>query len=194
MNKGICDTLTDTTIECYVHVFSPNWRWAAMRKLLVIISVLCVSGCAPSFYSGKFAVVESDTNIQIIQREFSYGNCYQLLSRVPTVYALTRQNYKVFVAHGNRYWPELYFSVTSQGNEELELEGKNIKPVTYKDGADHKRLESERKLMLRYATGKLSEADNPITLVIKDSGGNVLGHESISFSVKEVNCSGWDAI
>jgi hypothetical protein len=171
-----------------------------MRSSIVVVFIVLIYGCAPHYYNGEMALLELDENIEVILSQSEVGDCYRRFGSLPTVYRIERLEYTLLIAHGNRYWPEFFFSARSVNGEQLELTGNLIEPVPDRWRAYRSKVEEQRQLELTHQTGRgekmkqLNQESSPIVVTIRNSEGQILGREPLRFTINKVDCFAWDAV
>ena len=149
----------------------------------------------PHLYDGEFALLVGNLETNITRRDKDLGDCYRVFSGLPTVYEISRPNYTLHVAHGNRYWPQFYLAAESKDRTPMEIIGPDIEPVRAVWGADHQRLEEARGLQLSHQTARLDRVlGGSVTIAILDSQWDVLGVEQLKYVTLDVNCVEVDSL
>ncbi len=166
-----------------------------LRRTVFFLGLSCQVGCAPHWYDGEFAVLIDNDATMIARHDTDLGDCYRVFSGLPSVYAISRPNYTLHVAHGNRYWPEFYLAAESKDDSPLEIIGSQIELHNAFLSKDRHRVEEARGLQLSHQTVRLDRIQgNSITVAILDSQWDVLGIEELKYEILEVNCFLWDSI
>lgn len=167
-----------------------------MRKTTLLL-LLCLSilGCVRYTFKGSAAVIDETSSIKIVKKSKNYGDCHKSLGNIPIVYSINRENYTVVIAHGNRYWPDLYMGVTNKTPDSpLSIKSDSIDEVDDFHAFDVSDLEKERGVKLTHIIRLDKNKDHTIKFKIIDSDGNVLGDEELSYHLEDVKCHEIDAL
>src|SRR5689334_4706593 len=118
-----------------------------MKNKVYIVYILCMAllalvftACVPNWYRGSAAVLSESPSLKVIKRDRDWGDCYRPFGSMPTVYQLSRPTYNLHIAHGQRYWPELFLAAQAPDGTNLELRGPNVSRISHPRGGDVARL------------------------------------------------------
>lgn len=95
---------------------------------------LVVPGCTHRF-EGTVAEMVPRPDVTVLVAASSYGDCYRDADPVPVVYAVTRPRYTLRIAHGDRYWPQLFAYARDNSGAALQIAG-GAGPVQSPRGGD----------------------------------------------------------
>ena len=177
-------------------------------SLCAIASALMASACV-HFFEGTVAELEQGSELTVILAASSYGDCFRPVQRVPIVYAVTRPNYSLRVAHGMRYWPEFFLIAHDSNGVVLDISGAGIQPVEFPRGGDMRRLREARGTDLSHhavldvprgydqrirqdltvkAVREGRIGTKTIVFEIHDSEVHILGQEQLRYRVSSIRC------
>ena len=163
-------------------------------RAMILLGAFLQVGCTPNWYDGEFAILNEGAGVSIEQSAKDLGDCYRVFSGIPTVYEISRPDYTLHIAHGDRYWPEFYFFAEADDQSPMEIIGAEVVPVDNPWTSAHQQTEEARGVVLSHKSVKLGrDMDSKLSVAILDSGWNIVGVEELSFKIVGVNCLSWGA-
>lgn len=152
-----------------------------------------VTSCVPYFYEGKAAILNESAGFMVTQKERSWGDCYFRLKRMPTVYRLKTERYRIEVTQGDRYWPEFFLEVLSSEGVGLGLSGEYIEKVSNYNSM--RQLREARGTNPTHKTVRLIEVPNRVLDIdVIDDSGELIGEHMLEYTLLDVKCFAWDAV
>jgi len=159
------------------------------------LPAVLVAGCVPYYFDGVAATLDESSQFDVTRRDRSWGDCYYIFSKMPTVYQSTKSGYTFTVTQGPRYWPEFFLEARSPTGVELDLKGEHVESAGYRKGGDMRRLREARGTNPTHRTAKLTEVSGDyVTVEILNDSGVKLGEENLYFELVDVNCMEIDSL
>ena len=163
-------------------------------RAIVLLGAFLQVGCTPHWYDGEFAILNEGAAMSIEQSAKDLGDCYRVFAGIPTVYRISRPDYTLHIAHGDRYWPEFYFLAEAEDQSAMEIIGAEVIPVENPWASAHQQIEEARGIELSHKSVTLGrDMDSTLIVAILDSRWNIVGVEELSFKIMDVNCLDWGA-
>jgi hypothetical protein len=129
-----------------------------------------------------------------MKSDHNWGDCYRTLGTFPTVYKVSRPKYELYIAHGERHWPQLFLLAQRTDGTVLELRGKGLQLVEFPNGGDLTRLRNARHIAPTHEMDLRYFSEATIDLEVLDSQERVLGQERLNYQLEDVKCFEWDAV
>ena len=159
---------------------------------VTLFLLMSSTACAPHWYRGTVAVLEGP-GVIVAKSDHNWGDCYSVFGKFPTVYKVSKSQYEIYIAHGDRYWPQLFLRAQSTDGSVLELRGKALELVQFPNGVDITRLRNARGMAPTHELDLRYFSEPTIDLEVLDSQHRVLGRERLTYRLEDVKCFAWDA-
>lgn len=153
-----------------------------------------MAACAPNWYRGSIAVLANSPGVEILGSEREWGDCYRRLGTMPTVYKISRANYSVYLAHGRRYWPELFILAKSADGTVLDLQGAQMTLIVSPVGGNFRRVPDTTGLLPTHEIDLRGVGTNTLDFRVLDKNQRVVGEEQLAYRIEDVQCFEWDSL
>jgi hypothetical protein len=110
------------------------------------------------------------------------------------VYKVSRPRYAIYIAHGARYWPQLFLRAQRADGTVLDLRAKDLQVIQFPNGGDMTRLRNARGVTPTHEMDLRYFSEPTLDLEVIDSQQRVLGQERLNYRLEDVKCFAWDAV
>ena len=158
---------------------------------IIIAAMSVLAGCTPHVVKCQYFHLKPQPGLAVLAESSSYGECRCMGGKAATEYRLSRTNYVVTFAIGDRWYPELMLDAHDTSGLPLEIRSAHV--YESHKGGERSPI-SVRGKIYRYFVREEKLPEKVIPFQILDQSGAIIGTEKIPFEMRGASALEIDSI
>ena len=180
-----------------------------MRKILVILVIFLLGGCALRTSNITYPIVRPIEGLSVLEKGNLFQSCLLKQEKIANSYKVIRENYVLYIVLGNKHTPEVYLGAKDKQNNILNMKMNNISENDFFNNLLKNEYFPNKEKIKKYGLSKLYSTRiffdessrketishfGPITLEIYDLKGKKVDNLKLEFDLKSFECKGVETI